>query len=51
LPIDILKPLVRDAEKRRELEAGPDREALDEALAAAHEAIDAALEPAASDHS
>jgi regulator of protease activity HflC (stomatin/prohibitin superfamily) len=51
LPIDILKPLVRDAEKRRELEAGPDREALDEALAAAHEAIDAALEPAASERS
>jgi regulator of protease activity HflC (stomatin/prohibitin superfamily) len=51
LPIDILKPLVRDAEQRRELEAGPDREALDEALAAAHEAINAALEPAASEHS
>jgi regulator of protease activity HflC (stomatin/prohibitin superfamily) len=45
LPIDVLKPLVRDAEQRRELEAGSSRERLDEALAAARQALDAAVVP------
>jgi hypothetical protein len=41
LPIDILQPLVRDAESRRALEAGPTGERLDEALAAARQALGA----------
>jgi regulator of protease activity HflC (stomatin/prohibitin superfamily) len=47
LPIDMLKPLVKDAESRRALEAGPERERLDEALTAARAALEAAAtEPA-----
>ena len=42
LPIDVLKPLVRDAETRGELEAGPDRERLNEALTAARAALESA---------
>jgi regulator of protease activity HflC (stomatin/prohibitin superfamily) len=42
LPIDILKPLVSGAERGRELAAGADRKELDEALVAAHEALNAA---------
>jgi regulator of protease activity HflC (stomatin/prohibitin superfamily) len=42
LPIDVLQPLVRNAEQRRELDAGGERQALDEALAAARQALDAA---------
>jgi regulator of protease activity HflC (stomatin/prohibitin superfamily) len=42
LPIDVLQPLVRDAENRRAVEAGPERERLDEALTAARKALDAA---------
>jgi regulator of protease activity HflC (stomatin/prohibitin superfamily) len=42
LPIDVLQPLVRDAENRRAVEAGPARERLDEALTAARKALDAA---------
>jgi regulator of protease activity HflC (stomatin/prohibitin superfamily) len=41
LPIDVLQPLVRDAESRRALEAGPPAERLDEALAAARQALGA----------
>jgi regulator of protease activity HflC (stomatin/prohibitin superfamily) len=41
LPIDVLKPLVRDAESRHALEAGPAGERLDEALAAARQALGA----------
>jgi regulator of protease activity HflC (stomatin/prohibitin superfamily) len=41
LPLDVLQPLVRDAETRRAIEAGPSRERLDEALAAARRALDA----------
>ena len=43
LPIDVLKPLVRDAETRRALEAGPERERLDEALTAARRALEGAV--------
>jgi regulator of protease activity HflC (stomatin/prohibitin superfamily) len=46
LPIDVLQPLIRDAENRQTLEAGPAREGLDEALAAARRALDAAATPA-----
>ena len=42
LPIDMLKPLVKDAESRHSLERGPERERLDEALTAARAALDAA---------
>jgi regulator of protease activity HflC (stomatin/prohibitin superfamily) len=42
LPIDVLRPLVRDAETRAELQAGQDRERTDEALAAARHALEAA---------
>jgi regulator of protease activity HflC (stomatin/prohibitin superfamily) len=43
LPIDILRPLVRGAEEqRRALTAGPDRQALDDALAAARTALEEA---------
>jgi regulator of protease activity HflC (stomatin/prohibitin superfamily) len=42
LPIDILNPLVRDAENRLQLEAQPERERLDEALTAARAALEAA---------
>jgi regulator of protease activity HflC (stomatin/prohibitin superfamily) len=41
LPLDVLQPLVRDVETRRAIEAGPSRERLDEALAAARRALDA----------
>jgi regulator of protease activity HflC (stomatin/prohibitin superfamily) len=41
-PIDILNPLVRDAESRRALETQPERERLDEALTAARAALQAA---------
>jgi regulator of protease activity HflC (stomatin/prohibitin superfamily) len=47
LPLDMLKPLVRDAEDHRALEAGPERERLDEALTAVRAALAAAAtEPA-----
>jgi regulator of protease activity HflC (stomatin/prohibitin superfamily) len=49
LPIDVLKPLVRNAEQRRALEEGPERERLDQALEAAHHALNAAMEPATSE--
>jgi regulator of protease activity HflC (stomatin/prohibitin superfamily) len=49
LPIDVLKPLVRTAEQRRELEEGPERERLDQALDAAHHALNAAMEPVTSE--
>jgi regulator of protease activity HflC (stomatin/prohibitin superfamily) len=43
LPIDMLRPLVRGAEEQqRALTAGPDRQALDEALAAARAALEEA---------
>jgi regulator of protease activity HflC (stomatin/prohibitin superfamily) len=43
LPIDVLQPLVRDAESRVALTAGPEREQADEALTAARRALDAAV--------
>jgi regulator of protease activity HflC (stomatin/prohibitin superfamily) len=50
LPIDVLNPLVRDAESRLQLEAQPERERLDEALTAARAALEAAAPaPARSD--
>jgi regulator of protease activity HflC (stomatin/prohibitin superfamily) len=49
LPIDVLKPLVRDAESRAQLEAGPERERLDEALTAARAALESAA-PAPAHH-
>jgi regulator of protease activity HflC (stomatin/prohibitin superfamily) len=42
LPIDVLRPLVRDAESRAELQAGPERQRTDEALTAARNALEAA---------
>ena len=42
LPIDVLRPLVRDAETRAELQAGPERARTDEALTAARQALEAA---------
>jgi regulator of protease activity HflC (stomatin/prohibitin superfamily) len=42
LPIDVLKPLVRDAETRAEVEEGPKRERLNEALTAARAALESA---------
>ena len=42
LPIDVLKPLVREAESKRELEAGSERERLDEALTAVRAALESA---------
>ena len=51
LPIDVLQPLVRKAEQRRDLEAGPERERLDEALTAARQALDAGLVPVPSERS
>ena len=42
LPIDVLKPLVREAESRLSLEAGTGHERLDEALTAARRALDPA---------
>jgi regulator of protease activity HflC (stomatin/prohibitin superfamily) len=48
LPIDVLKPLVHDAERRGELETGAKRERLNEALTAARAALEsAAATPAA----
>jgi regulator of protease activity HflC (stomatin/prohibitin superfamily) len=42
LPIDVLQPLVRDAEARRGVQAEPERERLDAALTAARAALEAA---------
>jgi regulator of protease activity HflC (stomatin/prohibitin superfamily) len=42
LPVDLLKPLVRDAESRLSLEAGTGHQRLDEALTAARRALDPA---------
>jgi regulator of protease activity HflC (stomatin/prohibitin superfamily) len=42
LPIDVLQPLMRDAERRAALEPGHSNEQLDEALMAARRALDAA---------
>jgi regulator of protease activity HflC (stomatin/prohibitin superfamily) len=50
LPIDILQPIVREAENRLSLEAGSGQERLGEALTAARQALDAATTaPAASE--
>jgi regulator of protease activity HflC (stomatin/prohibitin superfamily) len=42
LPIDVIQPLLRSAEDRQALAAGPERERLDEALTAARAALDEA---------
>jgi regulator of protease activity HflC (stomatin/prohibitin superfamily) len=42
LPIDVLQPLVREAEGRAALQAGPERARTDEALTAARQALEAA---------
>jgi len=42
LPIDVLQPLVRNAESRAAVESGPERDHLEEAVTAARRALDAA---------
>jgi regulator of protease activity HflC (stomatin/prohibitin superfamily) len=50
LPVDMLRPLVRNAENARPLEAGPERERLDEALTAARQALEAGTTDSALQH-